>query len=160
LTEKLNIKSEDTTSVIIPSNIPKLRTQLRNKLTELAKSKKQPKTVENAITTSEAFATLRCYIKSGKSIKDDDGLWDLIEGTVLACSPDFKINLKLLTDGKLSLSDFRTALLIRCGITPSELSILFGRSKGAISSRRESLCYKVFDENLGVKTIDDIIRLL
>jgi hypothetical protein len=161
LTEKLNIKSEEgATSVVQTGNVAELRLQLRNKFIELAKSDKQPKTVDSAIICSEAFAELRNFIDNEKSIKDDDELWGRIEATVLGCAPNFKTNLHLLTGGKLSRSDYRTALLIRCGITPSEMAILLGRSKGAISSRREYLGYKIFDEKLGTKLIDDIIRLL
>jgi hypothetical protein len=161
LTEKLNIKSEEgATAVVKTGNVAELRLQLRNKFIELVKSDKQPKTVDSAIICSEAFAELRKFIDSEKSIKDDDELWGKIEATVLGCAPNFKTNLHLLTGGKLSRSDYRTALLIRCGITPSEMAILLGRSKGAISSRREYLGYKIFDEKLGTKLIDDIIRLL
>jgi tetratricopeptide (TPR) repeat protein len=161
LTEKLNIKSEEgATSVVKTGNVAELRLQLRNKFIELAKSDKQSKTVDSAIICSEAFAELRKFIDNEKSIKDDDELWGKIEATVLGCAPNFKTNLQLLTGGKLSRSDYRTALLIRCGITPSEMAILLGRSKGAISSRREYLGYKIFDEKLGTKLIDDIIRLL
>jgi hypothetical protein len=161
LTEKLNIKSEEgATAVVKTGNVAELRLQLRNKFIELAKSDKQPKTVDAAIICSEAFAELRNFIDNEKSIKDDDELWGKIEVAVLGCAPNFKTNLHLLTGGKLSRSDYRTALLIRCGITPSEMAILLGRSKGAISSRREYLGYKIFDEKLGTKLIDDIIRLL
>jgi hypothetical protein len=161
LTEKLNIKSEEgATAVVKTGNVAELRLQLRNKFIELVKSDKQPKTVDAAIICSESFAELRNFIEHEKSIKDDDELWGKIEATVLGCAPNFKTNLQLLTGGKLSRSDYRTALLIRCGITPSEMAILLGRSKGAISSRREYLGYKIFDEKLGTKLIDDIIRLL
>jgi hypothetical protein len=161
LTEKLNIKSEEgATAVVKTGNVAELRLQLRNKFIELVKSDKQPKTVDSAIICSESFAELRNFIEHEKSIKDDDELWGKIEATVLGCAPNFKTNLQLLTGGKLSRSDYRTALLIRCGITPSEMAVLLGRSKGAISSRREYLGYKIFDEKLGTKLIDDIIRLL
>jgi hypothetical protein len=161
LTEKLNIKSEEeVASVVKTGNVAELRLQLRNKFIELVKSDKQPKTVDSAIICSESFAELRNFIDNEKNIKDDDELWGKIEATVLGCAPNFKTNLQLLTGGKLSRSDYRTALLIRCGITPSEMAILLGRSKGAISSRREYLGYKIFDEKLGTKLIDDIIRLL
>jgi hypothetical protein len=161
LTEKLNIKSqEEATTVVKTGNVAELRLQLRNKLIELAQSNQQPKTVDSAIICSAAYAELRNLIDSEKNIKEDDELWGKLEATVLGCAPNFKTNLQLLTGGKLSRSDYRTALLIRCGITPSEMAILLGRSKGTISSRRESLCYKVFDEKLGTKAIDSIIHLL
>ena len=75
-------------------------------------------------------------------------------------SPNFKSNLHLLTGGKLSVQDYRLALLIKCGVTPTQLISLLGRTKGTISYRRETLCYRVFEEKLGSKVIDGIIRLL
>jgi tetratricopeptide (TPR) repeat protein len=161
LTEKLNIKSDEgATSVVKTGNVAELRLQLRNRLIELAQSDQQPRTVDSAIICSEAYAELHDLIDREKNIKDDDELWGKMEAAVLGCAPNFKTHLQLLTGGKLSRSDYRTALLIRCGITPSEMAIVLGRSKGTISSRRESLCYKVFDEKLGTKAIDSIIHLL
>ena len=52
------------------------------------------------------------------------------------------------------------ALLIRCGLKPTEVAILLGRSKGALSSRRGYICEMIFGEKLGVKVMDDIIWLL
>ena len=74
--------------------------------------------------------------------------------------PKFKENLLLLTLGKMTTAELRTALLIKIGIKPSEMIILLGKSNGAIISRRESLCLKVLDKKMGVKVIDGIIRLL
>lgn len=83
-----------------------------------------------------------------------------LEHVVLESSPGFKTNLTLLTLGKLTTLDLHTALLIKCGIKPSQMTILLGRSNGAIISRRETLCLKVLDQKMGVKVIDHIIRLL
>jgi hypothetical protein len=160
LTEQLNVKVQEAVNVVNNNDITGLRLQLRQKLINLSRNKNQADTVDATILGSEAYLTIREYVRVGRNIKDNDELWSNLEKVVLHCSPEFKINLKLLTDGKLSQVDYRTALLIRCGITPSEMVILLGRSKGTISSRRESLCYKVFDENRGTKTIDSIIRLL
>ena len=63
--------------------------------------------------------------------------------------PKFKENLLLLTLGKMTTAELRTALLIKIGIKPSEMIILLGKSNGAIISRRESLCLKVLDKKWG-----------
>jgi len=62
--------------------------------------------------------------------------------------------------GQLTSHDLRTSLLIKCGVQPSQMANLFSLSKGAIVSRRESLCLKVLDKKMGTKVIDAIIRLI
>jgi tetratricopeptide (TPR) repeat protein len=160
LTEKFKIKLQNSPVYVNSNNVSELRVQLRNKLIELATSDKQPTSIEPDILCSSAYTSLRSHIDNGSSITRDDALWAELENVILQCSPNFKINLRLLTGGKLSSSDYKTALLIRCGITPSEMAILFVKSKGAISSRREYLSYKIYDKKLGTKIIDKLIRLL
>lgn len=137
-----------------------LREQLKNKLMALYENSSEKPAVSPDILQSEIYQKLLELIYSGKSIKENDILWAELEKAVTACSPKFRTNLNLLTLGKLTILDLHTALLIKCGIKPSQMTILLGRSNGAIISRRESLCVKVLDEKLGVKVIDKIIRLL
>lgn len=137
-----------------------LRALLKSKLMALYESSSEKTAIPAAIYESEPYQKLLRRISSGKSINDNDGLWSELEETVLNSSPRFKTNLNLLTLGKLTVLDLHTALLIKCGIKPSQMTVLLGRSNGAIISRRESLCVKIFDEKLGVKVIDEVIRLL
>lgn len=137
-----------------------LRALLKNKLMALYESSADKTAIPSAIYESEPYQELLKRISSGKSINENDGLWIELEETVLEVSPRFKTNLNLLTLGKLTVLDLHTALLIKCGIKPSQMTVLLGRSNGAIISRRESLCVKIFDEKLGVKVIDKVIRLL
>lgn len=112
------------------------------------------------IYNTSAYAKLKRYIETEKEIKEDDVLWSELENVVLESSPNFKRNLKLLLEGKLSFYDLHTALLIKCGMTPEQMSILFNRTKGAISSRRGDMCRRMLDEKLGNKVVDGIICLL
>lgn len=137
-----------------------LREKLKNKLMYLYESSNEKPTVSHIILQSEPYQTLLDMIRAEKSIKEDDKLWKDLEQVILECSPKFKTNLNLLTLGRLTILDLHTSLLIKCGIKPSQMTILLGRSNGAIISRRESLCLKVLDKKLGVKVIDGIIRLL
>lgn len=87
-------------------------------------------------------------------------MWYDIETMVLEASPLFKKNLLMLLRGHLVSYDLPTALLIKAGVTPSQMAVLLNREKGTISSRRQSLCLRIFDQKLGTKIIDGIIRLL
>lgn len=162
--------SEDAIKNESPDAVPKigttkntaqeLREQLKNKLLSLYENSNEKPAVSPLIFQSSIYQTLLELVNLGKSIKEDDNLWAELEQVVSACSPKFRTNLNLLTFGKLTVHDLHTALLIKSGIKPSQMTILLGRSNGAIISRRESLCIKIFDEKLGVKVIDGIIRLL
>lgn len=136
-----------------------LRERLRNELLNLYKS--NPKvSLSQTIVDSSAFNELQNRIKDNQVLSYEDPLWDELEETVIKASPNFKKNLQLLTQSRLTSIDLHTALLIKCQINPTSMTILLSKSKGAIVSRRESLCFKIFDKKLGTRVIDGIIRLL
>lgn len=89
-----------------------------------------------------------------------DALWDKLEETVVAASPRFISSLKLLTCDKLTTRERHTALLVKCGFRPVDLTILLALTNGAIISRRQKLADKVFEQKVNVKVIDGIVRLL
>ena len=137
-----------------------LRERLKDKLMSLYENGNSETVISSVILQSEPYRTLRDSIENGKSIKDDSPLWNELEQVVLQVSPKFVSNLNLLTLGKLTALDLHTALLIKCGIRPSEMTILLGRTNGAIISRRSTLCAKVLDKKTSVKVIDRMIRYL
>ena len=137
-----------------------LRIRLRNELLSIYNSGKKYSGVSTGILQSEAYLSLQAFISEEKVIPAQSTLWKKLESAVTESSPNFKSNLHLLTGGNLSVQDYRLALLIKCGVTPTQLISLLGRTKGTISYRRETLCYRVFEEKLGSKVIDGIIRLL
>lgn len=150
--------SEDT-SFLTTKSEKELRDKLRNKLLSLYSSNKAAKLSEDIIE-SEAYKKLQELIKQKQILSYEDPFWDELEYVVIKSSPQFKENLKLLTQSRLTTIDLHTALLIKCHILPSQMAVLLSRSKGAIVSRRESLCVKIFGEQKGTKVIDGIIRLL
>ena len=154
----INDDSDDT-SFLTTKSEKELRDKLRNKLLSLYNSHKIVKVSED-ILESEAYKKLQELIKQKQILSYEDPLWDELEYVVIKSSPKFKDNLKLLTQSRLTTIDLHTALLIKCHILPSQMAILLSKSKGAIVSRRESLCIKIFGEQKGTKVIDGIIRLL
>lgn len=150
--------SEDT-SFLTNKSEKELRDKLRNKLLSLYNSNKAAKLSEDIIE-SEAYKKLQELIKQKQILSYEDSFWDELEYVVIKSSPQLKENLKLLTQSRLTTIDLHTALLIKCHILPSQMAVLLSKSKGAIVSRRESLCVKIFGEQKGTKVIDGIIRLL
>lgn len=146
-----------------PSSADKLqilRERLKNNLFSLYENAKDDTPVSSVILRSKAYAALQEMIVRKTNIQENDPLWNELEKAVLESSPRFKENLNLLTSGKTTLYDWHTALLIKCGVQPLQMAVLFNRAKGTIVSRRDSLCKKMFDKKMGTKMTDAIIRLL
>lgn len=157
--ESLSFANPSGSDILTTKVERNLRENLRNKLLSLYNSNK---TVELSrdILESEAYQKIQELIRQKQTLSYEAPLWDELEYAVIKSSPNFKDNLQLLTQSRLTTIDFHTALLIKCQILPSQMAILLSKSKGAIVSRRESLCIKIFGERLGTKVIDGIIRLL
>lgn len=112
------------------------------------------------ILNSEIYRQIKKHIDDKVKLEDDDKLWEELEKVVLNESREFASRLRLLTGGNLKGGEYHTALLVKCGINPTDMTVLLGRTKGTISHRRESIGMKIYGENIGIKTIDNIIRLL
>ncbi|MDE6681456.1 MAG: hypothetical protein K2J92_08945, partial [Muribaculaceae bacterium] len=138
-----------------------LRKRLRDELMKLyQESTERNIGLSPRIVDSDAYRLLQRHIEDKSIIGENSTLWKQLEEVILQASPDFKTNLQLLTGGRLTQSDLHTAYLVKCHVAPTQMSCLLGRTKGSISSRRESIGFKVFNEKLSVKVIDGIIRLL
>lgn len=145
---------------LLPTNTEKeLRDKLRDKLLSLYNDNKTVG-LSQIILNSEVYKKLQELVKHKQMLSYEDSFWNELENIVIESSPKFKDNLQLLTQCRLTTIDLHTALLIKCHLSPSQMSVLLRRSKGAIVSRRESLCLKIFGEQLGTKVIDGIIRFL
>lgn len=136
-----------------------LRQNIIEKLLELYKNNKNAPVSEKFIF-SDVNSKICEHLKNKKIIVPDNPLWEEIEKLILEISPDFINHLKLLTRGKITTVELQTAFLIKFGFTPTEMAILFGKTKGSISSRRETLGMKIFDKKMKIKEIDGIIRLM
>ena len=136
-----------------------LRERRRAELIEIYNASKDKK-VDERIVLSETRAKLEQYIKQQKNITGEDPMWQEIEMCVLNVSPEFHTTLLLLSGGRLNTKEYRTALLIKCGVTPTQMKTLLNLEKGSISSRRASLSMKIFDEKRELRYVDGLIRAL
>ncbi len=137
-----------------------LRKMLKEKVLALGSEERRNITVSEPILKSRAYRKLLSCIESESIISDTDRLWDNLEQAVLSTSREFRKNLVLLTGGNIKKHEYHTAILLKCGVTPMQLAKLSGRSKGAISSRRENLGEKLFGEKVSVDMVDAFIRMM
>lgn len=139
------------------TNPEELRNRIKEELIELdIKNIKLP-VIPISLLESQSYNQINQNITENKIILEKNDLWKELEKDVLHTSPYFKQRLLKITGGRLKESDFKMALLIKCGFTPTQISILMGRGKSTISYRREKLCVALLGEKIDTKIIDYLI---
>ena len=143
----------------IASDPESLRKQLKQKIA-LIDTNVLAEPLPYDIVNSTAYRTLQKYIEDKKLITDKNTIWNKLYALILQSCPDFKTKLHILTGGHLKQHELHTIILIKCGVTPTQMTFLLGKTKGSISSRREAIGLKMLGEKTSLKTIDAIIRSL
>ena len=116
--------------------------------------------VPDIIKNSDEYYKLKEFIRLKQAVDEDSEFWLDLKRCISLAAPMFIERLNILTGGKLKTKDLQTALLIKCGISHSQMSIIFGRTKGAISQRKETLSKKLFGSKVEMGILEQIIRLL
>lgn len=155
-----DFESKITTTSNLVSDADALREILREKIIKITADTDENFDLPQSLLQSDSYKFLQEQIRLQKPIPEDSRFWSKLEKIIIDCYPLFKTRLELLSGGKLSTSDFRTALLIKCNISPTNMSYLFSRSRSSINSRRTSLAKKLFGETMDTKSADSLIRLL
>ncbi len=154
-------KTEESIHEKTIPTVNELRTKLRDKLKEQAASAGTDSTVSAQIIQSDIYTQIQEWLRLEKVIPDNKKFWEKVQALITDNAPNFISNLNLLTGGRqLSATEFRTVLLIRLGFQPQQIAILLGRVKATIVSCRNSISLKIFDQKIGTKEIDAIIRVL
>lgn len=109
---------------------------------------------------SEGRRIIEEAVARDEAIRPQSDQWGRMEEWVRSESAGFADKLAALAGAPLSTDDFRLALMIRCGATPTDLTILLGRDKSTVSKRRKALCLLLFRENGDLRTMDGLIRVL
>jgi hypothetical protein len=136
-----------------------LRTQLRQKIEQIGVAN-QNDSISSVIINSKSYGTLQKFIGDKKFVTDSNPLWDELYNSIIQSSPNFKNKLRLLIGENIKQHELQTIILIKCGVTPTQMTYLLGKTKGSISSRRESLGLKILGEKFNLKVVDQVIRSL
>lgn len=136
-----------------------IRQKLMDELNNLDKNSNRPYIMPAPLRESKAYDDLRNRIDNRKIILENDPLWRELEEQVIAVSPEFKKRFRQFADCYTS-RDLHLAILIKCGIRPKDMEIVFGKEKGTISYYRRKLCELLLGENGDTKVLDNIIHLL
>lgn len=142
------------------SELDILKARLREQIDLLKKDNSGTPPIDSSILDSDIIASINRFIAANKVIPPDSDIWTELERTILYTSPCFKEHLRLLTGKTLKEQDYHIVLLIRCGITPSQMTILLGRTKSTVSYHRRHICEMVMGENIDSDLFDTIIRCI
>lgn len=113
--------------------------------------------VDPSILNSEIFAVITDLIQNDRCMTDE--IWDRLHDTIEKYSPLFFSRLQILT-GCIEFNEVRLAMLLKCGIRPTDIATLLCKTKGAITYQRKVLCRKLFGEDVSVAYSDSILRIL
>jgi tetratricopeptide (TPR) repeat protein len=154
------VASEVTSEVEPEATAEDLRRQLIVELTAVCDSKKKRLPLSPEIGNSRAYAELQNYIKEKRAIPDTSPLWGELHSVIIEASPNFDRRLQLLSPGKIKTDAYRIMLLIKCGVTPTQLCVLIGRAKGTLSTRRRILGLRFTDNEISPTMFDNLIYAL
>lgn len=115
----------------------------------------QDPSISKSLRETYEHRYLRELVKEGKKIPD--GQWRDLERAVEEDCPQFRAKMEGITGGRLTNNDMEIAILIRLGFKPSEIRVLVGRTKSAVSSRRAELAKKIGGSDAKLKDLDSII---
>ncbi len=143
-----------------PDNVGSMRRRLLDELKSVNKCLKDTPVSPQAYFKSGVSDRIQEILKNGRIINYCDSVWDDMERVVLEESGNFKANLMMLSDGKTDQTDYRIALLLRCGLGVSNIAALMGKAKSTVSKRCRQLGKKLFCEELDTKSLVCLLRLL
>lgn len=115
--------------------------------------------VNPSLKNSDLYKELYKKIKTETciTVSEENRIWKGLEELVESVSPGFEYRLTVLTEGKITPNEYKIALLIKCGFSNKQCSILYGRGKSTISTHRRNLSEKITGEKKADSNLDRLI---
>lgn len=115
--------------------------------------------VNPAILASPTYHLLseKIQMESLITISEEKFIFKNLEELMENVSQGFFYRLQILTEGKVTPTENRIAMLIKCGFSPLQISILLGKEKNTISTHRRNLAYKIIGRKKSDRSLDVII---
>lgn len=121
--------------------------------------KKIENIINKEILSAKIYRDLNEKINTDSSItaSEETYMWNSLEKLIESVSPGFGYRLLILTEGKITPNEKKLAMLMKCGFSPIQISILMGREKNTISTHRRNLAAKILGKKKADKDLDLII---
>lgn len=151
---------DNNNSDIDTFNSKNIKTLIKSELDVLLENATDKMVIPAAILDSDIYRCVCQDISDKKVLSDNSAVWQKLEETICKGYPMFKMRLNNLGGHKLNRSELHILLLVKIGISPTNISILLGRSKSTISFNRHSIAKKLFEEKIEIEKIDQLIRVM
>ena len=115
--------------------------------------------VNPAIRNSQTYRALMEKVNSNDciTISEEETVFKDLEKIIESVSNGFSYRLRILTEDRITPSENRVAMLIKCGFTPLQTAVLLGKQKNTISSHRRNLAFKITGQKKADRSLDLII---
>lgn len=129
---------------------------------KIADDKDLDSLVNPAILTSSTYHILSEKIQTEDliTISEEKTIFKNLEDLMETVSPGFLYRLQILTEGKVTHSEIRIAILMKCGFSPLQISTLLGKEKNTISTHRRNLAFKITGQKKSDRNLDLVILSL
>lgn len=137
-----------------------IKSQIRSELKVLLDNAPLATDIPSRIIGSEVYSRIYNEISIKNLITETDSTWQELEEIICECYPMFKMRLNNLGGHKLNKTELHILFMVKIGISPTDMSVLLGRSKSTISFNRHSISKKLFAEEMEIEKIDRLIRIM
>ena len=151
-------KKEEIRSVIQTTDF--YNKNIIEEITELSQRKNEAKSLPNDAAETEGYKSLKEALHKGHILIDEDPIWEILTRSLHQIAPDFEAKLMYFSGNKITVSDFRFAILVRFGFSSSQIADLIGRESNTITYRRGLICSRVFHNQIKTRDLPLVIRLL
>ena len=153
-------EGEASEDVVFSQDIDVLRKHIKKYLDAIDGSSGSYKIVKSDLEDTDSFARLQEKIEREKPIGDSDPLWEDLRELINKTYPDFFNQVLLLSNGELKPMSNKIIILIKCGVTPTQMIRLLSREKGTISYWRRIMSGKLMGTAIKTESLDRVIYLL
>lgn len=112
------------------------------------------------LLSSEVYSKIQDNIKSATPLPEDSPIWVELEKAINLCYPDFTRKLSELMNGKETVQEIRTCMLVKLQLPAKTIAQLLSISPSGFGSRKDSVSKKMFGIKLGAMKTDIVIHLL
>ncbi len=166
-------KSEDQsdntkTTMAIPDSHDFLHIDPKDKLVNIKKEilsginsndKDLNSLVNPGITGAQIYHRLVEKVESERRITsiEEKQIFNEVAELIESVSHGFFYRLRIITNGKITVTESQIAMLMKCGFSPKKVSILLGKEMNTVSTHRRNLAHKITGKRKADCNLDLII---
>lgn len=166
---KSEVQSDNTkTTKTIPDSHDFLHIDPKDKLANIKKEilsginsndKDLNSLVNPGIADTQIYHRLVEKVESERRITyiEEKQIFNEVAELIESVSHGFFYRLRIITDGKITVTETQIAMLMKCGFSPKKVSILLGKEMNTVSTHRRNLAHKITGKRKADCNLDLII---